>query len=218
MQSPNSARARFSPSRSNTVCLLQWRWSIDQPPGDAVLVDSVFDRSFSVTSRLAAVRAVTITAAYRLPPDFRRDLEQKALLELWRKHRAYDPGRGSWRTFSERVVANRMTSLVRAMLSQRSGQFREDPIENLLGLAAPNSFIDLRADVSRVLAGLSRFDRSVALCLIGHSAVETTQCLRVSRATVYRAIGRLRTAFTKAGLSPWRREYECYSERAATGE
>jgi DNA-directed RNA polymerase specialized sigma24 family protein len=185
---------------------------------DAAVVDSVFEQSFSVTSRIAAVRAATIATVYGLPSDSRRDLEQEALLELWRKRPAYDPRRGSWRTFSERVVANRMTSLVRAMRSERSGQFREEPIENLLGLAAPNILADLRADVSRVLAGLSPFDRSVALCLIGHSAMETTQCLGVSRATVYRAIGRLRTAFTEAGLSPWRHGYECDMERAGTGE
>ena len=182
------------------------------------MVESAFEQSFLVTSRLAAVRAATIVTLYGMPTDSRRDLEQEALLELWRKHQAYDPRRGSWRTFSERVVANRLTSLVRAMRSQRSGHVREEPIEEFLDLAAPNNLTDLRADVSRVLAGLSPFDRSVAQCLIGHSAIETTQCLRVSRATIYRAIGRLRAAFTEAGLSPWGREYACDSERAATGE
>ena len=155
---------------------------------EAAVVETVFERSYSATSRLAAVRAATIATLY---------------------------GRGSWRTFSERVVANRMTSLVRSMRSERSGRFREEPIENLLGLAAPNDGADLRADVARVLAGMSPFDRSVAMYLVGHSAIETGQRLGVCRATVYRAIGRLRTAFTEAGLSPWGCEYACDSERAA---
>ena len=165
------------------------------------MVETVFERSYSASSRLAAVRAATITTLYGLPTDSRRDLEQEALLELWRKHEAYDPRRGSWRTFSERVVANRMTSLVRAMRSVRSGQFREEPIENLLGLAAPTDRSDLRTDVVRILARVSTFDRNVALNLIDHSAIETSQRLRVSRATVYRAIGRLRVAFMTAGLT-----------------
>ena len=173
------------------------------------MVDSIFERSYAATSRLAAVRAATIVTLYGLPTDSRRDLEQEALLELWLKHPAFDPRRGSWRTFSERVVANRMTSLVRAMRSQRSGQFREDPIENVLSLAAPGEHGDLRADVSRVLAGVSSFERSVARCLISSSAIETSHRLGVSRATVYRAIGRLRAAFTKAGLSPRGHEYGC---------
>src|SRR5258708_7411776 len=124
------------------------------------MTESVFEQSFSTTSRVAAVRAAMIVKAYRLPSDSRRDLTQEALLHLWRKRQAYDPQRGSWRTFSERVVANRMTSLVRAMRSEPSGHFREEPIDSLLGLAAPNIPTDLRTDVSRVLGGISPFDRS----------------------------------------------------------
>jgi RNA polymerase sigma-70 factor (ECF subfamily) len=179
------------------------------------VVDCIFEQSLSAAYRLAAVRAATMVALYELSPDTRSDLEQEALLELWRKRQAYDPRRASWRTFSERVVANRMISLLRAMRSERSGQFREEPIENLLGLAAPNTLADLRADVSRVLAGLSQFDRAVAQSLIDYSAIETGHRLGVSRATVYRAIGRLRAAFREAGLSPWTHEYECDTELAA---
>ena len=138
------------------------------------MVETVFERSYSAIESSCRRARGDDCDLHGLPTDSRRDLEQEALLELWRKHQAYDPQRGSWRTFSERVVANRMTSLVRAMRSERSGQFREEPIENLLGLAAPNIRTDLRADVSRVLAGLSPFDRSVALCLVGHSAIETS--------------------------------------------
>jgi DNA-directed RNA polymerase specialized sigma24 family protein len=166
------------------------------------VVDSAFEQSLSAASRLAAVRAASIVKIYGLPTEFRCDLEQEALLELWRKRTAHDLRRAGWRTFSERVVANRLLSLLRSMHSQRSGQFREEPLENALGLEAPDDCADLRIDVSRVLAGVLQLDRRVALCLIGHSAVETGQTLGVSRAAVYRAIGRLRAAFTKAGLSP----------------
>jgi DNA-directed RNA polymerase specialized sigma24 family protein len=165
------------------------------------VLDGIFEQSFSATCRLAAVRAATTATLYHLPTDSRRDLEQEALLELWRKSPAYDPRRGSWRTFSERVVANRMTSLMRRLGSERSGHFREEPIANLRGLAAPTDHSDLRTDVLRILARVSTFDRNVALNLVDHSAIETSQRLRVSRATVYRAIGRLRVAFITAGLT-----------------
>jgi DNA-directed RNA polymerase specialized sigma24 family protein len=137
--------------------------------------------------------------AYRLPTDFRRDLTQEAFLELWRKRAAYDPSRGGERTFAERVIANRMTSVVRSMHSARSGQFREDSLDDVPGLTAPND-ADLRLDVWCVLARASHFDRRVAVYLIEHSPTETSQGLGVSRAAVYRAIGRLRVAFTGAGF------------------
>lgn len=179
------------------------------------MAESAFEQSYPANSRLAAVRAATIVTLYRLPTESRRDLEQEALLELWRKGPAYDSRRGSWRTFSERVVANRLRSLVRSMHSEPSGHFREEPLEHLAALAAPNDRTDLRADVSRVLNSVSEFDRSVAVDLIDYSAIEIGQRLGVSRATVYRAIGRLRAAFTEACLSPWRLEHECDTERAA---
>lgn len=124
------------------------------------MVEGIFERSLSATSRLAAVRAATTVTLYRLPTDSRQDLEQEALLELWRKRTAYDAQRGSWRTFSERVVANRMTSLMRQMRSRRSGQFREGLLEIAVGLASPVDGADLRADVSRVLSNVSKFDRT----------------------------------------------------------
>jgi RNA polymerase sigma factor (sigma-70 family) len=165
------------------------------------VVETAFEQSYSAASRLAAVRAATIVTLYGLPRDSRLDMEQEALLQLWRKRSAYDPRRGSWRTFSERVVANRISSLVRHMRAQRSGQLKEDPLERVAGLAAPNDRVDLRTDVARVLAGVSQFNRNVAVCLVTHSPTETCRRLGVSRATIYRAIARLRLAFTAAGLA-----------------
>ncbi len=104
------------------------------------------------------------------------------------------------------------------MRSNRSGHFKEEPLEDFVALAAPNDHTDLRADVSRVLANVSQFDRSVAVGLIDNSASEIGQRLGASRATVYRAIGRLRAAFTEAGLSPSGCDHACDSERTFTGE
>jgi RNA polymerase sigma-70 factor, ECF subfamily len=172
------------------------------------MVEAVFEQSYQAASRLAAVRSAAMVALYGLPQDSRPDLEQEALLEIWRKRTAYDPARGSWRTFAERVVANRMVSLMRSMHSDKAGKSREAPFESARGLAAPMERGDLRLDVWVVLGRMSPFDRTVAFCLIDHSAIETGQKLGVSRATVYRSIIRLRAAFVAAGFGSGGRRQE----------
>lgn len=174
-----------------------------------------FDQFYSAGRSIARVRAGMIATRFRLLKGSRDDLEQEALLELWQKRHLYDPQRGSWRTFSEQVVANRMTSLVRRMHSKRSGHFREEPLENVLNLAAaPHNSVDLRTDVARVLARMSPFDQAVALCLMDQSITETSERLGVCRATVYGAIARLRAEFTTASLSPRGRAYGSHTERS----
>jgi DNA-directed RNA polymerase specialized sigma24 family protein len=83
---------------------------------------TTFEESYSTAKKLAQVRAVIVVARWNLPVHARPDLEQEGLLELWRKRAAYDAQRGSWRTFSERVVANRMTSLARRSIHPRPKQ------------------------------------------------------------------------------------------------
>ena len=166
------------------------------------MVEAVFEQSFGVSSRMAAVQATKLAALHGLSNDDREDLSQEALLELWRKAPAFDERRAGWRTFSERVVANRLASLLRHTHSSRSGHGKQDPIEGLeLADMARSHNIDLQTDVGRVLDGVSPFDRSVALSLIDYSAIETSHRLRVARATVYRSIVRLRAAFTSAGFT-----------------
>jgi RNA polymerase sigma factor (sigma-70 family) len=172
------------------------------------VIETGFEQSFPAMCRLAAVRATRIVSRHGLPCELRRDLEQEAVLEVWRKRTAYNPERGSWRTFSEHVVANKLISIVRTIRSKHEGQFKDEPLENLLGVAGPKDNHDLRADVSRILARVSSFDRAVARSLVGYSAAETGRRLDVSRATIYRAIERLRAVFTEAGLSP---ERQCRS-------
>jgi RNA polymerase sigma factor (sigma-70 family) len=165
------------------------------------MTEPSFDQYYLASERVASVRAATTVALCRLPRDARDDFQQEALLELWSKHPRFDSRRASWRTFAERVVANKMTSLVRTVRSRRSGHLKEGPLEDCLRVAAPAERPGLRLDVHQVLTTMSEFDREVALNLSHSSALETSQSLRVSRATIYRSIARLRAAFIEAGIS-----------------
>lgn len=181
------------------------------------MVETNFDQLYPAAKRLAAIRAATVVVLYGLSRNLRSDLEQEVLLELWTKYPLFDASRASWRTFAERVVANRMTSIIRYVRSARCGYRKEEPLSGTSRrLPAPDSCIALRIEVRRVLSRVAPFDREVARYLIDCSANDTGERLGVSRATVYRAIGRLREAFAEAGLSPLRRSPGCDAEQAGT--
>jgi len=165
------------------------------------VIESTFEQSYSENSRIASVRAARIVSRYRLPYDSFPDLVQECLLELWRKRLAYDPRRGSWPTFTESIVANRLATLMRHKNARCRRRLIEVDMDSLSDcLPTPDGRIELRTDVRRVLSRVAPFDRAVALSLAECPAAETASRLCVGRATVYRAIGRLRAEFISAGI------------------
>lgn len=166
------------------------------------MTETVFEQHFLCACRIASVRAAKTVGEYRLAGADVQDLQQEAFLALLRSAHKLDARRGNWRTFTEVVIGNCMTSCIRHMYAERRGHFRNQPLEaQARCVPAPNRHLDLRADVQRVLDGVSAFDREVAWSLMDRSPSETGRDLRLSRATVYRAVGRLRLAFTRAGFS-----------------
>jgi RNA polymerase sigma factor (sigma-70 family) len=163
------------------------------------MLEDSFVKSHRTTVQIAEFQAAATVASYRLSRDLRSDLIQEALLELWRKRSRFDENRGCWRTFAQRVIANKMHSIVRAHhCVQRHALQLTDLARSQL---APHLQIEIRVDVLTVLATVSLFDRRVAALLCEHTPTETCHILRVSRSTVYLAVSRLRAAFVATGFS-----------------
>lgn len=132
---------------------------------------------------------------------------QDAVLALWRKRRSFDAERAGWLTFADRVIANHIRSQMRSLFAARRGYLSRLPLHEQKSLAAlPNSQIDLRIDVERILASVSRFDRAVAVALAHLSVSDVSRFLGVSRSSVYGAIERLRESFSRVGIRPLNRQ------------
>jgi DNA-directed RNA polymerase specialized sigma24 family protein len=127
---------------------------------------------------------------------------QEALLAVWQGLAYYDSSRASLRTFSERAIANKLTSIVRCHCAGRRAWGPPEALAAEPPIAVPADLTWLRVDVSKILAGATAFDRAVAAHLTEYSPAETGRRLKVPRAAIYRAIGRLRIAFIAAGLHP----------------
>jgi DNA-directed RNA polymerase specialized sigma24 family protein len=180
--------------------------------------DTVFECSYWAVERTAAVHAARTIRRYNLPKDAQFDLQQDALLELWRKRGLFDDRRAGWLTFSDRVVANHLRSRVRSLFATRRNPSAIGLDEAKRPLVVPDLNLDVQIDVARVLRSVSGFDRRVAIGLTNVSISEISHELRVARTTVYRAVGRLRAAFIKAGFSRRRFPSNALGRRKCEGE
>lgn len=158
----------------------------------------LFQEAFPLAARAADAQYAKILPSQRgIAPD-REDLKQEAVIRVWQALTKFDPSRASLPTFVEMVVRTRLATMLRA---SRFRPRQEALNERFAAEEREPRQLDLRIDIARVVAGVSQFDRAVALSLADASAVETSRCLGVSRAATYRAIGRLRSAFSSAGLA-----------------
>jgi DNA-directed RNA polymerase specialized sigma24 family protein len=161
-----------------------------------------FVAAYALARRSAQVRAIRTVTGGLLPVCDWQDLEQEALIHVWLALPKYDPVRAGLHTFVEAILRTQFASMIRSYALR--------PVfvpmgERHLGSTDTCHEIELRADIRRVLAGVSVFDRAVAMSLAQSSAVETSRHLNISRAAAYRAIERLRLAFTAAGFGSRRR-------------
>jgi RNA polymerase sigma factor (sigma-70 family) len=166
------------------------------------VVDASFEQSYCRSKLIASTRAAMIVKLHGLPNEDRLDLCQEGLLELWVKSPRFNSSRASWRTYAERVVSNRLASCIRSVDALRRGHGLHDSLDEIKRVPlAGDDRCELRVDVRKVLARVSRFDRAVALSLIDNSPSETSEILGVARSSIYRAIERLRVAFTAGGFA-----------------
>src|SRR5579872_1303988 len=161
------------------------------------MLETTFREAYPLVSRAAQIQAAAAVSAGSLPSADRADLAQEGLLAFWRSLPFFDASRASIRTFAERVIANQITSSIRAHRA-----IRRTPVVTSTHAYSyhPAQSFDLRRDVERVIAALSDGDRRLAHLLTDSSPTEASRVLRISRSTVYQGIGRIKAAFIEAGL------------------
>jgi len=180
----------------------------------------------SRVSRNITIRAERLARSGVLPGMDAEDIKQDLRLHLYRRDDNFDPARGHYDTFADRVLANRIASLAaptERMRAERawvgfdlpSGERGDDEIlplsETLPESAAPHSAaprspdeaFGLVRDVRRFLAGLSPACRALALALIDMSPTEAARVLGIHRSTVYARLATIRKAAEALDLAEY---------------
>jgi len=158
-------------------------------------------------------KARSLARTCSLPGMDADDIAQELALDLWRRRGAFDPGRASFRTFADRVIARRIASLT-ASTAQRAVERRmiwlDEPIagsdgatfaETLADPAAPDEVdLALTLDARRFVTTLSpAMLRTCRILLAPHRGNAAAEC-GLHRGSVYENLHRLRLQAEAAGL------------------
>ncbi len=155
----------------------------------------IFVEADPLARRAAQVHSARAVRALRIVGVDRDDLEQEALISVWRALSRFDPSRASLRTYVERIVRSTAASVLRKTCSQKrtpSGMSHSRPLQIL-------SSIELRIDIDRILNGVGAHDQRLARLLAEHTPAEVARIVGTSRPSVYRCITRIRIALMEGG-------------------
>jgi DNA-directed RNA polymerase specialized sigma24 family protein len=177
----------------------------------------------SRVSRNIMIRAARLARSGAAPGMTAEDIAQDLREHLWRRDGAFDLTRGSYDTFADRVIANRIATLAsptERLKAERSWvsfdeptQKKEDgaplPLSETLAEAdglngpAPRSADEgfgLVRDVRRLRAALTPACRSMADALVDLTPSEAAIALGIHRSTVYARLASMRSAAVARGL------------------
>ncbi|MTH66578.1 sigma-70 family RNA polymerase sigma factor [Paracoccus shanxieyensis] len=180
----------------------------------------------SRVSRNITIRAERLARSGSVPGMDAEDIKQDLRLHLYRRDEKFDPARGQYDTFADRVLANRIATLAapterlraeRAWIdfdSPAGGRGDDEMLplaETLPDSAMPHAAVTratdeafgLVRDVQRLLAGLTPTCRTLALALIDMSPTEVAEALGIHRSTVYARLVAVRKAAEALDLAAY---------------
>jgi len=143
------------------------------------------------------------------------DIEHDLILDLWRRRRAFDPNRGSFRTFADRLIAHRVATLTcptTRLCAEQVTVCLDAPLDELEGatladtIAQPTSGdgadvdLGMALDVRRFVQGLTPALQRCCSILMAPNVAEAAAAAGLHRSSVYECAERLRKLATAAGL------------------
>lgn len=177
----------------------------------------------SRVSRNIMVRAARLVRSGAVPGMTAEDIAQDLREHLWRRDGAFDLTRGSYDTFADCVIANRIATLAsptERLRAERTWvsfdeptQQKEDgaplPLSETLaeadGLNGPASrpadeSFGLARDVRRLRGALTPTCRAMADVLVDLTPTEAAHALGVHRSTIYARLASMRSVAIARGL------------------
>lgn len=180
----------------------------------------------SRVSRNITIRAERLARSGSVPGMDAEDIKQDLRLHLYRRDEKFDPSRGQYETFADRVLANRIATLAaptERLRAERAWVDFDTPSggpgdDEMLPLAeilpdsamphapvarAPDEAFGLVRDVHQFLAGMTPTCRALAVALIDMSPTQAAEALGIHRSTVYARLATIRKAAEALDLAAY---------------
>ena len=177
-------------------------------------------------ARIIRIKAKTLARELRAGNQYREDFEQEFWLHYSGVRDHYDPERGRWSTFLDRVFKNKGFNMMAEWRTRkrrserkarrwddRTGSDDDDALtleevygdddhhaETGWGPQPDRQTVDLRLDVGRVLRGLPADLRELARRLMQQSVSEAAREMKIPRSTLYGKIHRIAKILRAAGV------------------
>lgn len=199
-------------------------------PALEVLSAAKFLAIYPTAARMNRFKAMKLIGHYQLLPQDCADIEQELLLDQWRRWSKYDASRSNPATFLDRLIRNKIASIVERRVAQKRHYGKSRPLLEAESdgkstcRAEESSHADLFgqtynpgtdrqermrrmhliADVARVVAALPPPLKDLALLL--RAEMNIAQCarrLKLSRSRAHTLVEEIRMRFNNAGLSEY---------------
>jgi RNA polymerase sigma-70 factor, ECF subfamily len=177
----------------------------------------------SRVSRNIMTRAARLARSGAVPGMTAEDIAQDLREHLWRRDGAFDLARGSYDTFADRVIANRIATLAsptERLRAERNWISFDEPskqtedeqalsLSETLGEADPlngpedrpaDTAFGLVRDIRRLRDELTPSCRAVADLLTDLTPTEAARAIGVHRSTIYARLATIRSAAAAMGL------------------
>jgi RNA polymerase sigma factor (sigma-70 family) len=169
--------------------------------------------------RFTRIKSRQLAGKYGFARHDAQDIQQDLLLDYLKRAPCYNAHRCNPRTFARLVVRNRVSTLIEER-SAACRDYRQVSVDRTRDSQGPNSLenyaagsrvagrhagfearLNLRIDVERALTRLPRpLEGLCRLFMTCETSFEVAARAGISRATLYRQLGKVRAAFTQAGI------------------
>jgi RNA polymerase sigma factor (sigma-70 family) len=160
-------------------------------------LQGLFGQAHLLAGRAADVRSARLVGLLRDVGLDRDDLRQEVLIAVWLALPRFDPARAGLTTFAEMVTATTIGSLCRRTHAAKRVKPADYQPADALNLSLR---VELAIDLRRMLRNLGQRDRRVAQLLVDNGPAQIARQLKISRAAVYRSLGRIRAVLREAGI------------------